>query len=587
MRSRFIALGLVWSCIASGAVAACGSDESSSSSGATPDASTADAMTTDGASQTPPNIVASDLTVYTGMTAILDASSTAAETFQWTVKSVPQGSNVTTQSLAGATAARPSFTADVSGDYVLELTARSGSVAATKEVTVKAVPAPLFFMQTNFVENPAYLEYRTVGTDGTGGHPVACRTNGEYDAGAGELMVMSMFLADMGEDWWEAPPGDPSRVAFAGADRNDAGTSSWYIGLGTNASTCQNAPVKVRPTPEDGGLSDGLNVMQPRFSKNGARVAYLENRPSGWYVATVGYDGNDRRDLSALCPSEANGCFNPAVFPPRPQWLDNQTVGWAREYSGDAGTGGWEIMVANDSANPQPRVYMTCDGRTPRSIHFLPDGSVIANREAEDAGREDLWVLRPSSPGGKCEVVRNLTNLPFPRAYARDFSISPDGQQVAFVRKADPEANTPKDGGGFNIDTRFGGEIYTVPVSGTAAPTPAGGTPQPALYGPRYVAGGSMLAWNGVIPDAGTDAGVANGGLPVIAVMPIDGGAVSYAAKASPDAGLSAVGGGNGGACDFRLDLGCAVGGRAATGSVVAMGAIAGALALRRRRRSS
>lgn len=588
MRSRFVALGLVWGCFGLGVLAACGSDEDSSSSGGTPDAST-DNNTLPGDSSTPvkPNIVAADLTVYTGMTPVVDASGTNAQTFTWTVKSAPAGSTVATATLAGATAARASFRADVSGDYVLEVTAKNGNETSVKDVKIKAVPAPLFHMQTNFAEKPAYFEYRTIGTDGTGGHPIACRVNGDPDGGDDNnaaFLFLSMLLADMGEDWWEAPPGDPSRVAFVQIEPSfDGGDMKNSLALGTNLSTCQSPPAKVDPVAEDGGINDGVTLLQPRFNRAGSRVAYLEDRESGWYVAAVSYDGKDRRDLSKMCVDE-DTCNSPSVFPARPQWLDDQTVGWVRNQAPEAGTG-WEIMVANDSANPNPRTYMTCDGVQPRSFAFLKDGSILANRQAADGGaREDLWILKPATAGGACTVVRNLTNLPTNRSYARDFSVSPENTDIAFVRKEEPADAAPKDGG----ETRFGGQVYTVPVSGASAPAPVTGSPQEALFGPRYVAGGSMLAWNGAIAhdggNAADDGGFLDGGLPVIAVAARDGGPVSYAAKSDPDAGTYVFGGGNGGSCDFRL---CSMGPmQSSGGGALAIGAVAGALALRRRRRN-
>lgn len=566
MRSRLVALGLVWGCFGTGLLLACGGDDSSSSGG-TPDASadTNPPINVDGSTNPiAPTVVASNVTIYTGMTAALDGSGTQAQAFAWIVKSAPNGSTVTTASLAGASTARPSFRADVSGDYVLELTASNGAASAKQDVTVKAIPAPLFYMQSNFSEKPAYFEYRVVGTDGTGGHPVACRFNDDPDAGEGDngggLVAMSMFLADMGEDWWESPnAGEPSRVAFVNLERVDGGGDdlAGSLALGTNLSTCQNPPVKVA-TVTDGG-SDGLNVLQPRFNKAGNRVAYLEKRDGPFYVATVGYDGKDRRELARMCHN-TDSCNNPSIFPARPQWVNDTTVGWARTQAEDAGTG-WEVIVANDSANPNPQVYMTCDGLAPRSIAFLKDGSVLANRQAPDAGsREDLWVLKPNATTKQCEVLRNLTNLPLDWSYARDFSISPDDTEVAFVRFIQDGGTLPEGGG-----SRVGGEVYTVPLSGASAPVPAGGTPKVALFGPRYVAGATVLAYNGSLPnDSGSGAiedasdGVFSG-IPVISVLQRDGGAVTYAAQSDIDAGTYVTGGGNGGACDFRLDL-CSMG---------------------------
>ena len=203
MRSRLVAFGLVWGCLGAGALAACGGDDDSGGGGSsgTPDASTDSTTSTDGTTNAP-NVVANGLTVYTGMNVALDASGTNAQSFLWVVKSAPAGSAVTTATLGAATTPRPTFRADLSGDYVLNLTVKNGDASATKDVTVKAVPAPILYMQTNFAEKPPYYEYRTIGTDGTGGHPVACRTNGVADAGQdggddpnGAFLAVSMLLA--------------------------------------------------------------------------------------------------------------------------------------------------------------------------------------------------------------------------------------------------------------------------------------------------------------------------------------------------------------------------------------------------------
>ena len=569
MRNQLVALGLVWGCFGAGLLAACGGDDASSSSGGTPDASTDTGNNNNNDSSTgptAPTIVASDLTVYTGMTPVLDGSGTQAQTFSWTVKSAPNGSTVTTAALANATTARPSFRTDVSGAYVLEFTASNGTASAKKDVTVTAVAAPLFYMQTSFAEDPNYFEYRTVGTDGTGSRPIACRTNGTPDAGQVDqagFIQQSLFLADMGQDWWEAPPGDPSRIALVQFDRADGGSSlAANLQLGTSASTCQNPPVKVPGFVIDGGNSD-LNVVQPRFNRAGTRVAYLEKRDNGeYFVLTVSYDAKDKRDLSKMCAQAGGDCFDPAFFPARPQWQDDQTVAWVRNRDPDAGTG-WEIMIATDSANPNPRVYMTCDGVVPRSFAILKDGSVIANRQP-DGGAEDLAVFKPASAGGTCALQRNLTNLPTPRSYARDFSVSPDETEVAFVRRIEP------DGGDAGGGVRLGGQVFTASISGATPPAQVGAAPQEAIFGPRYVAGATALAWNGNIPPPdggnGIDGGPAandlkflDGGLPVIAVAARDGGPTTYPVKSDPDAGTYVFGGGNGGSCDFRLNL-CSMG---------------------------
>lgn len=580
---RWLACGLVgfWSVAAS--VTACGSDEDGPN-GTSPDAGTPDTSTNgenDGSSGV--NVVASDSTVYTGSRAVIDASQTNASEFTWTVKSAPQGSSVTTPSLTGGTTARPSFVADVSGDYVLELTARGNGASATKVVNVKAVAAPLFFMQTNFTEDPPYFEYRSIGNDKSGNRPIACRIAGpQADSGTAAAFVgVSMLFADMGLDWWEAPPGGPSRVAFTTLQPYPDGGLDSYLALGSSESSCANPPAVVRHIVEDGGDPSEL-LLQPRFSPNGARVAFVEERASGTIVQAVSYDGNDRRDLAPFCAPGIDSCWAPAVFPPRPQWLDAQTLGWARARSEDGGSG-WEVVVANDSANPNLRVHMTCDGVVPRSIAFLKDGSVIANPMAQDTQIEDLVVFKPSTAGGTCQVVRKLTNLTTPRSYARDFAVSPDEADVVFVQTQVPADAAPPDGG----ETRFGGELYVVPVNGGSAPTPFGGSPQYAMFGGRYVASASQIAWNGVIPfDGGQpDGSLVEAGAPALKIGARDGSKIAPLVVSDIEAGVYAMGGGNGGSCDFRL---CSfASGSASGGGALAMATAALTFAFRRKRRRS
>ncbi|MBX3209507.1 MAG: hypothetical protein KF764_31020 [Labilithrix sp.] len=581
MRS-WLTCGLVgfWSLAVS--VAACGSDEGASSGGS-PDADASDASAGDDAPPGSISVTAADVTVYTGSRAEIDASQSGATSFAWTVKTAPSGSSVTTQALGGAATARPSFVADVSGDYVLEVTARgAGGESATKSVKVKAVAAPLFFMQTNFGEDPAYFEYRTIGTDKSNNHPIACRISAPPEDGgaAGAFLFMSMLFADMGMDWWEAPPGSPSRVAYTSLEVFPDGGSGAFLALGSSDTTCANPPAVVRHiVDEDGGKPNEL-LVQPHFSPNGARVAYVEERAGGHAIGTVSYDGNDRRVVSRFCGPGVESCWSPAVFPPRPQWIDAQNVGWARAKQADGGAG-WEVVVASDSANPMPRTHMTCDGLAPRSIAFLKGGRVVANPMAADTQTEDVVVLEPTTPGGPCRVVKNLTNLGTKRSYARDFVVSPDESEILFVRTLVPEDEPPPDAGG----SRLGGELYVVPVDGSSAPKPFGGAPRYALFGARYVASASQIAWNGAVAfDGGAPEGaLLDAGIPSLAVATRDGTRVTPLVVSNLDAGVYVVGGGNGGSCDFRL---CSfAGGKASGGGALATAAAALALAVRRKRR--
>jgi hypothetical protein len=233
---------------------------------------------------------------------------------------------------------------------------------------------------------------------------------------------------------------------------------------------------------------------------------------------------------------------------------------------------------------------MTCDGIMPVGIAFLKDGSVIANRRTTTNGPQDLWALKPSAPGGQCQAIANLTKLPGPKDYARDFTISPDGTQVAFVRRAFPPGQDAGNG------LQFGGSLYIAPVNGSAPPTPFGGTEQYAYFGPRYVAGGTHISWNGVaappdgsipeggIPDSSENA-VIEAGVPSINFARVSGGPTFAAVTSNIAAKQYIFGGGNGGACSFTLTCAMANGPGSAAGFAVSS-IFVGAWIVRRRRRS-
>jgi hypothetical protein len=519
---------------------------------------------------------AADVSVYTKTLATLDATASGADSYAWSLVSVPQGSAITIASIESATTAKPTFTPDVSGEYVFELTVTKATARATKEVRVRAVPAPVFYTLSNSKEVPPYAEYRVVGMDGTGGHAVTCRMQPLSDAGdqGQQFGSIAFFIADIGLDWWEAPAGQPSRVTFQQFVFADGGAVDELTGgslaVATSDSTCQSPPKPIRlidTTPPDGGSSTGTPmIIQPRFSPDGQRIAYIEQRPAGYYLSAIGYDGNDFRQIASVCPVANATCWEKALWPARPQWVNANTIAWVRTSAAGMANGGdgWELLTATYGATPNPQVYMTCPGYVPFGFAMLADGSVVANRKLPGAP-QNLEVLKPTAAGGTCEVVRNLTNFVTPNSYARDFSLSPDRSQIAFIRFEAPDTDAEPD------EVEVGGGVFIAAANGATPPVPLT-TPAPfALYGPRYIAGGQFIEYNGLKPhpDGGIeDAGFSTGadnidalllqGLPAISIVPAQGGAVGYAAVSNLDNQALIAGGGNGGACALHLNL-CAV----------------------------
>lgn len=550
------------------------------------------------------DIVVPPSTVYVGETAQLVASQSKASDgtqliFGWAFATVPQGSTLTGSSIQGSNEL-VSFVPDVAGDYTLTVTATAGATSAKKDITIKAVNAPVFFLRTvsgSSVQDVGY-ELHTVAMDGTGDHAVACRQSlfaqgvlGEAGAGlstdagadadaASEMLqlgfaglfYMSIF-ADQALDWWEAPAGEASHAAFQNLlplpdGGPDAATSHVSLVIATQDNTCQSPPIEARSF--DGKSGDA--VFQPKFSPDGRRVAFVEQRGGKPRLVTTAIDGSDAHDVASFCADGAAQCYALTFFPRRPQWLDETHIGWMRATSDQNNDQqvGWEVVVATDVPSAPVSRYMACNsGTMPLLFNFLRDGSLLTNMSSYKTGPENLLVLGRNA-AGTCTLVRNLTGLTLDGTYARDFSISPDGTQVAYIHQKDPPPPPPPQApcdSGLCIRPEFtqrqGGELYMVPLDGSKAPAPIG-APRSANYGPRWIASGNRLVWNGSVPppagfdsgipaDAGADAATINqfleGGLPAINVIQPDGGGFVPVAVGDPTNGSYVLGGGNGGSC--------------------------------------
>jgi hypothetical protein len=547
-------------------------------SGLPPKDASVDATSMPDGSTSSVTVVAPDVSVYVSQLATLDASMTqgpsmgSSVSFTWSVTKVPAGSLVTSQSLQGATTGKPSFTPDVVGDYVVTVTATSGGAMATHGVTVHAANGYVFYLTTKADDVAPYLEYDVVQMDGTGPHAIACRqhtfvtppapnteagvvdfSDGGAESGVGEeFLGVAAETADYSLDSWEGPAGTPARGAFSGVDVNpDGAAPSSHLLAATSDSTCQNPPAQVHVIN-----GNAPQVQQPRFSPDGSRIAYIEQRSQGdVHIATVGFDGTDYHDFGNMCGGDAGGTCAPGNYsltPARPQWIDATHVAWLV----DNGSGNFVIFSAPDTNNTTLATYMTCQGQfSPRGFAILKDGSVLANYQGVGSQVEDLVVFGKNAMG-ICMLQRNLTKLANAYSYARDFSVSPDGTMVAFIQRT-TAPNEYDSGAG----TRVGGGLYLVPVDGSTPPHAVGGASELyAYFGPRWIAGGTHLAWNGAVAvttDASTplaDAGLfSDAGLPAMNVIPVGGGPLVHVAQSDPANEIYVLGGGNGGGCSFQL----------------------------------
>jgi hypothetical protein len=454
-----------------------------------PDAS----VTGDDAGSPPPPgtiaVTASDMAVYVGQIASITASATpSASAFTWTVTGVPASSAVTTASLTGAMTATASFVPDAPGVYVLHAAATAASAMGSQDVHVTAATATVFYGRYEVpTTGPADAalqaaeSYYAAGTDGTNARAVTCPTTvaDQYD----------VYRAGNAFDSWEPAPGQPYKFAAFYPIVGDGGSGQVQLVFGTSDSTCTTPPVTI-------GTFDSTTAgLQPSFSPDGSRIAFYDDAQN---IVTIGSDGNDKHPVAAYFGSEPDGATpvydvgaDYVQTAPRVQWTAKGQLAWARSTAS-----GWQIMTAPDQISATATVYMTCLGVTPHQFKMLSDGTVIvAYRPDGPNGAENIFQLKLDA-SNDCAVVHQYTSLGLSDAgvagYATDFSVSPDEKQIAYAAiDATTDSLDPWQNGDYP-----GGYLYVVPVDGSKAPARVNN--DPSFYGPRWVAGGSALAYTRV-----------------------------------------------------------------------------------------
>ncbi len=565
-----------------------------------------DSQTTGDSPATPPTITisASDLNVYLGQIAEPDASGTtvspAGETpaYQWTVTSAPPGSTIVTATLFNAGSAKPSFTPDVIGDYVLKVVVTAGTGTAEKSVTVKAFEANVVYMahqDAGASGNSRIVSLRTVGTHSDAGPTnLNCiRSDGGDPSSVSTTDQLATFYADI----WEPPPGQPTRAAYVmreflpdGGDRSRLFAVTTDQPCPTKGAVIAELPTKTRsfPGPFGGTVTVSAHrYIQPSISPDGTRVAFLKGIDvEASTIETVGFDGASPRVLTPALASADGGLVDGGQVPgaerkqARPRWKSNTQVGFLTFPTATT----WNVMLVDDADGAQPSVYMTCrhgnsgtDSR-PSQFAFLPDGSVVASlrpaiNDAGAPGPQDIIIYTPDATTKACTVVRNITNLSNDAgglSFADDFSISPDGRNIAFVR-----FDHTKDAGANVLDDA----IWTASIDGLTPPTPLPAAPSTEAvrgHGPRWVAGGAMLVW-GQSNRSVTDGG-GGGTAEAVVLGPAGGTGLRVIDKSSAQTTVRAIG--NGTSCTIAAAGGSGVAALGATAAFIG-------LFLRRRRRNS
>jgi hypothetical protein len=250
-----------------------------------------------------------------------------------------------------------------------------------------------------------------------------------------------------------------------------------------------------------------------------------------WNVVTYPSDGSKGGTIVASYSSGQSGppafdaSFDPLSYdrpptPPRVEWTATG-LAWARSTAT-----GWEIATALDMPSSPVTSYMHCAGVTPRQIAMLRNGTVIAGYRQMPGSSEDIYLLKPNSSQTCIIEQQYTTSSDAGASTATDFAVSPDGQWLAYLA-LDP---TVQDASPWSLPPNGlypGGYVYLVPIA-----PPDGGTPQPqrisnepAMYGPRWIGGGTRLVFTRIDGTGGTAPATS------VVVLSPDGGGETVVAK--------------------------------------------------------
>jgi hypothetical protein len=533
--------------------------------------------------------VASNVSVYLGQPAKLDASASVpavangALAFQWALSNTPTGSTLVKGQIS--TTATASFVPDLPGSYSLTLTVSDPDNPANKDttqVTVLATLPQVFFAEGTVGASGPSASYAVVDFDGGNPHPITCPIT-SMPAGAPNVLAVAAAYGSRIFDFWEAPsPAQPTE--FAGLVPNyDPMSNTYAVHLlsGTAASAC-DAGLNDLDTLGAGALP---NSASPHISPDGTRiVVYNQNRD----IVTYGFDGGAVNTVATsqdygvrtnkLDPSGVSSLPNDIPEPPRVEWMPHGSSTDLAWLVVGAGGAGWKILTAKDAPSAQLATLMTCtSGVMPRAFAVLSDQSVVVSYRATPTSGENLVLLKTG-----CVVAARYTMVGnTPSAIATDFAVSPDGSLVAFLL-VDPSVQNASKwmvSGDPDAGQLPGGYVYLVSADGG---TPVQVSPTPALYGPRWIGAGGSLVFTALRSLAAPlDASISPQLATSVVIVQPDGGAehvvaagdgVSTFVSTSGNAACSAVPGAAGRATG------------AGAAMVLLAGGLAGGLARRRRR---
>jgi hypothetical protein len=234
----------------------------------------------------------------------------------------------------------------------------------------------------------------------------------ELDEPLAPLTEYTLFIGASVADSDGETLGEPITVTFS------TGTSAAELPPGVLAHTSAGLTIRAVNTDGTGGrtlvarLSPDSFAMQPAWSPDGRRLAFVQSAPAGSRIYAVSADGTNRVQLSSGADFSGSDSY--------PSWSpDGSRIAFSRE-----GPRNGIFVVNQDGTN---LVQLSVGNHSHPS--WSPDGNRIVHAADSESG--DASTIHVMNPDGT-----NHTNVTNADAQDGDPAWSPDGTRIAFRRSA-------------------------------------------------------------------------------------------------------------------------------------------------------
>lgn len=412
--------------------------------------------------------------------------------YAWHFVKQPPGSTVTDADLTQVPT--PSFSPDKGGAWTVALTvSNGGGDSATAQMDFSVPTVPLFYRSGTFGASSENIELGVVRSDGTGAHAIACAVSASYDGGP-PVGADFQFPTLWGMRVWDPPMPGVSKLVF---EEVRGGSEFRLYATDENGDCTAHPPVRL----DD---STAHAHQFPRFSPNGARVAYVDSS-TPHRVITVAVDGTSRHVVRSTMARDPGT---------PPVWTSDTHLAWAEDLNA-TGSSHLVILSADDADNAGDTLatkMLDCDPATAGTLRVInqfdltPDLIIAGGKQSRLETNQPVEVdlYRFAVPAASC-VAATATLLASepPGGDSWDFALSPDGKTIVLSSSHGQiigDAGTPPH------------DLFTVAADGSTPLTRfTGSAANLDDVGPRWLAGGRQLGWTQLGQGGGLAVANANG----------------------------------------------------------------------------